>query len=131
MLKSAQGSRVEPMLMAPTTAGYSLTSVGYALRATAMKVLDGVIEADHLFCVLYELDEGDDWQGRSTSGSKAAPMIGITPTLDYVRQLSRRCASRRRACRASSKSRSATAGCMRRIDLAVDAGVARAAPMRR
>ena len=27
-----------------------------------MKVLDGVIEADHLFCVLYELEDGDDWK---------------------------------------------------------------------
>jgi phage terminase large subunit-like protein len=85
VLKSAQGSRVSPMLMAPTTAGYSLTSVGYALRATAMKVLEGVIEADHLFCVLYELDEGDDWKDDAT-WVKSAPMIGITPTLDYVRR---------------------------------------------
>jgi phage terminase large subunit-like protein len=85
VLKSAQGSRVAPMLMAPTTAGYSLTSVGYALRATAMKVLDGVLDADHLFCVLYELDDADDWQDETT-WIKAAPMIGITPTLAYVRQ---------------------------------------------
>ena len=85
MLKSAQGSRVDPMLMAPTTAGYSLTSLGYALRATAMKVLDGLVEADHAFYVLYELDEGDDWRDEAI-WIKAAPMIGITPTLPYVRQ---------------------------------------------
>jgi phage terminase large subunit-like protein len=85
VLKSAQGSRVSPMLMAPTTAGYSLTSVGYALRGTAMKVLEGVLEADHLFCVLYELDEGDDWRDEAT-WVKSAPMIGTTPTLDYVRR---------------------------------------------
>lgn len=85
VLKSAQGSRISPMLMAPTTAGYSLTSVGYALRSTAMKVLDSVIEADHLFAILYELDEGDDWKD-DTTWIKSAPMIGITPTLDYVRR---------------------------------------------
>ena len=33
-----------------------------------MKVLEGVIDADHLFCVLYELDEGDDWKDEATSG---------------------------------------------------------------
>ena len=27
-----------------------------------MKMLDGVVEADHVFCVLYELDEADDWR---------------------------------------------------------------------
>jgi phage terminase large subunit-like protein len=85
VLKSAQGSRINPMLMAPTTAGYSLTSLGYALRATAQKVLDQLVEADHLFCVLYELEDGDDWKDEAT-WIKAAPMIGVTPTLDYVRQ---------------------------------------------
>lgn len=85
VLKSAQGARVNPLLVAPTTAGYSLTSVGYALRSMSMKVLDGVVEAPHLFCTLYELDEGDDWKVEAT-WIKAAPMIGITPTLAYVRQ---------------------------------------------
>jgi phage terminase large subunit-like protein len=85
VLKSAQGSRREPMLIAPTTAGYSLTSVGYALRATAMKVLEQVVDADHLFAVLFELDESDDWRDEA-AWIKAAPMIGVTPTLEYVRQ---------------------------------------------
>jgi phage terminase large subunit-like protein len=85
VLKSAQGARSAPMLMAPTTAGYSLTSVGYALRATAMKILDGVIESDHSFSVLYELDAEDDWRDEAV-WIKAAPMIGITPTLDYVKR---------------------------------------------
>lgn len=85
VLKSAQGARSDSMLMAPTTAGYSLTSVGYALRSTAMKILDGVIEADHAFVVLYELDEADSWQDE-TVWIKALPMIGITPSLDYVRR---------------------------------------------
>ena len=72
--------------MAPTTAGYSLTSVGYALRG------DGDEDSrrrhrqpDHTFCVLYELDEGDDWRDEAV-WIKALPMIGITPTLDYVRK---------------------------------------------
>jgi phage terminase large subunit-like protein len=85
VLKSAQGARTNPMLVAPTTAGYNLTSVGYALRSTAQKILDNVIESDHTFVALYELDEGDDWRDE-TVWVKAAPMIGITPTLDYVRR---------------------------------------------
>jgi phage terminase large subunit-like protein len=84
VLKSAQGSRREPMLMAPTTAGFSLTSVGYALRQAAMKVLEGVTQADHFFCVLYELDQGDDWRDEA-AWIKAAPMLGVTPTREYLR----------------------------------------------
>jgi phage terminase large subunit-like protein len=85
VLKSAQGARVDAALWAPTTAGYSLTSVGYALRSTAQKILDGVLESDHTFAVLYELDEADDWRDESV-WVKALPMIGITPSLDYVRR---------------------------------------------
>lgn len=85
VLKSAQGARMNPMLLAPTTAGYSLTSVGYALRGMTMKVLEGVLEADHIFGVLYELDEADDWKDETT-WPKAAPMLGITPTLAYLQQ---------------------------------------------
>jgi phage terminase large subunit-like protein len=85
VLKSAQGARRDPLLMAPTTAGYSLTSVGYALRATAMKVLDGVVEADHAFFALYELDLEDDWRDEH-AWIKAAPMLSVSPTRAYLRQ---------------------------------------------
>lgn len=85
VLVSAMGARPDGMLWCPTTAGYDLTSVGYALRTTAMKILDGVIESDHTFVVLYELDEKDDWRDEAV-WVKAAPMIGTTPTLEYVRR---------------------------------------------
>jgi phage terminase large subunit-like protein len=85
VLVSAMGARPDGMIWCPTTAGYDLTSVGYALRATACKILDGVIESDHTFCVLYELDEADDWRDPRV-WIKSAPMLGITPTLDYVRR---------------------------------------------
>jgi phage terminase large subunit-like protein len=85
VLVSAMGARSDGMIWCPTTAGHSLTSVGFALRSTAMKVLDGVIESDHTFVVLFELDPEDDWRDEAV-WLKALPMIGITPTLDYVRR---------------------------------------------
>jgi phage terminase large subunit-like protein len=85
VLKSAQGARSNAALWAPTTAGYSLTSVGFALRSQAMKILDGVIESDHTFCILYELDDQDDWRDETT-WIKALPMIGITPSVEYVQR---------------------------------------------
>ena len=112
VLKSAQGARADAALWAPTTAGYSLTSVGYALRSTAMKILDGVLESDHTFVVLYELDETDDWADETT-WIKAAPMIGTTPTLEYVRRY-RDDAIATPGLKGSFPSRSATAGCTRR-----------------
>lgn len=85
VLKSAMGARADGMMWLPTTAGYDLTSVGYSMRSTAAKLLDGVIEADHVFAILYELDEADRWDDE-TAWRKAAPMLGITPSLEWVRR---------------------------------------------
>ncbi len=85
VLKSAMGARPDGMMWMPTTAGYDLTSVGHTERRTAMKLLDTAIEADHVFCILYELDEGDSWDNPRT-WVKSAPMLGISPKLEWVKQ---------------------------------------------
>jgi phage terminase large subunit-like protein len=83
VLKSAQGARDNPLLLCPTTAGYDLLSVGYALRTTVTKVLQQVFEADHVLGHIYTLDEGDDWRDARV-WEKANPMIGTTPTREWV-----------------------------------------------
>jgi phage terminase large subunit-like protein len=86
VLKSAQGARLNPLLLCPTTAGYDLLSVGYALRLTLMKVLEQVQVAEHFFGVIYALDEGDDWRDERV-WVKANPMLGTgTPLLEQVRR---------------------------------------------
>lgn len=85
VLKSAQGSRPNPLLLCPTTAGYDLLSVGYALRTTVIKILGQTIEAEHVLGVIYTLDEGDDWRDERV-WIKANPMIGISPRLEWVQQ---------------------------------------------
>ena len=85
VVKSAQGARANPMLLCPTTAGYNLLSVGYALRTALTKVLERVFDAEHLFGVIYALDEGDDWRDETT-WHKANPMLGIAPLLDQMRR---------------------------------------------
>jgi phage terminase large subunit-like protein len=84
VLKSAQGARKNPLLLCPTTAGYNLLSVGYALRMTVTKVLEHVVTVEHLLGIIYTLDEGDDWRDERV-WIKANPMIGITPALEWVR----------------------------------------------
>ncbi len=83
VLKSAQGARPNPLLLCPTTAGYDLLSVGYALRGQLTKVLEQIYDADHLLGVIYTLDDEDDWRDPRV-WVKANPMIGISPKLDYV-----------------------------------------------
>jgi phage terminase large subunit-like protein len=85
VLKSAQGARANPLLLCPTTAGYDLLSVGYALRTTMAKILEGVYTNEHFLGVIYSLDEGDDWRDERL-WVKANPMLGIAPRLDQVRR---------------------------------------------
>ena len=88
VLKSAQGARPNPLLLCPTTAGYDLLSVGYALRSTLLKVLQGVIEADHFLGAIYTLDDHDDWRDPAV-WVKANPMLGVTPRQEWVAQYCR------------------------------------------
>src|SRR4030095_10279602 len=84
VLKSAQGARTNPLLLCPTTAGYDLLSVGYALRTTLTKVLQQVFPAEHFLGIIYTLDDSDDWRDER-AWIKANPMLGITPTREWVR----------------------------------------------
>jgi phage terminase large subunit-like protein len=85
VLKSAQGARRNPLLACPTTAGYDLLSVGYALRTTVCKVLEQIVTVEHLLGFVYTIDEGDDWRDER-HWIKANPMIGTTPALEWVRE---------------------------------------------
>lgn len=84
VIKSAFGSRQNPLLWVITTAGYDTTGVCYEQRKLVAKILDGVLVADHYFGIIFTLDEGDDPLDE-TKWIKANPMLGITPTLESMR----------------------------------------------
>jgi phage terminase large subunit-like protein len=86
VIKSAFGSRKNPLFWIITTAGFDTNGVCYEQRTLVTKMLDGVIEADHLFGAIFTLDEGDD-AFDETKWVKANPMLGVTPTLQSMRTL--------------------------------------------
>lgn len=60
VLRSATGARKNPLMWMITTAGYSTIGVCYEQRDYLCKVLEGVVEDDSYFGVIYTLDEGDN-----------------------------------------------------------------------
>ncbi len=60
VLRTAQGARLNPLALIITTAGRNIEGPCYEQRQLVTKVLQGVVEADHYFAVIYTLDEGDD-----------------------------------------------------------------------
>lgn len=87
VIKSAFGARKNPLLWIITTAGFDTAGVCYEQRTAATKMLEGVIEADHLFAAIYTVDEGDD-PFDERNWIKANPMLGVTPTIASMRSYS-------------------------------------------
>ena len=85
VIRSAFGARKNPLLWIITTAGYNLATVCYEQRQIVTKVLEGALELDHVFGIIFTLDEGDD-PFDETVWPKANPMIGITPTWQSMRE---------------------------------------------
>lgn len=88
VIKSAQGARTQPLLPAITTAGFNKNGICYQIREYAIKVLQGVIDDDAFFAVIYTIDEGDDWEDEK-NWVKANPNLGVSVSLDYLREQAR------------------------------------------
>lgn len=95
VIKSAFGSRINPLLWSITTAGVSTTGVCYEVRTYGTKVLEGLFDADHFFAIIFTLDEAvldadgtvlvpaDDPYDPSV-WIKANPLLGVTPKLSFM-----------------------------------------------
>lgn len=91
VLKSALGSRHQPLIWAITTAGFNKNGICYEIRDYAIKVLKGIVEDDAFFAIIFTIDQGDDWQDES-NWIKANPNLGVSVKLDYLREQARQAA---------------------------------------
>ncbi|HET8634231.1 MAG TPA: terminase TerL endonuclease subunit, partial [Gemmatimonadales bacterium] len=86
VIDSAFGARKNPLLWIITTAGFDTNGICYEQRQFVAKVLEGVLEADHYFGIIFTLD--DDEVERATKGEfdprvwvKANPNLGVSVEL--------------------------------------------------
>jgi len=86
VLDEATGSRTQPIIAAITTAGFNKQSVCWEQHEYLEKILEGVIEDDSYFGMIFTIDEGDDWEDES-SWYKANPNLGISVKLDDFKKL--------------------------------------------
>jgi phage terminase large subunit-like protein len=84
VVRSAFGARKNPLLWTITTAGYNLAGVCYEQRVLVGKILEGTVEADHYFGIVFTLDEGDDVYDERT-WIKANPLLGVAVQLEELR----------------------------------------------
>ncbi len=85
VLRSAAGSRKNPLFLYTTTEGYENAGPWQEVRRFAFQVLEGVIDADHFLALYYALDEKDDDFDES-KWPKANPLLGVSVSLDKLRE---------------------------------------------
>ena len=89
VLTTSVGARVQPLIMAITTAGYDRQSVCYEQHDYAERVAKGVVDDPSFFAFIAAADADADWRKPSV-WKQANPSLGVTITKDYLRQEAKR-----------------------------------------
>ncbi len=91
VLATSQGARLEPLLIAISTAGYNRASILHELYAHAQRVLlDPSIDPTFL-PIIFEADKTDDWRDEKV-WHKANPALGDFRSLEEMRIMAARAA---------------------------------------
>lgn len=83
LIRSGMGARRQPLILSISTAGFDLNSPYYGMRRRYVDILEGVVEDDSTFVIIYCPDKEDDWRDPSTWG-KANPNLGVSVYEDYM-----------------------------------------------
>lgn len=81
VLNTATGSREQPLLNTITTAGSDRSGICYETRGYVLKILEGAVEDETFFGIVYTIDEGDEWEDPAC-WIKANPNLGVSVFLD-------------------------------------------------
>ena len=84
VLKSSQGARTSPMMLAITTAGSRRIGICWELDFYGQRVLEDVIEDDTFFPFICRLDEGDQWDDPEV-WPKANPNLGVSVSIQKMK----------------------------------------------
>lgn len=85
VLETATGARSQPLIYAITTAGRNKLSVCWELRDYACKVLEGIVQDDSFFAIIFTIDEGDDWTDPAV-WPKANPGLNVSVKIDDLQR---------------------------------------------
>lgn len=76
-MQTGMGARGQPLILVITTAGASVGGPCYQMMQMAQRMLEGVIEDNELFALMYGVDVEDDWTDPA-SLVKANPNYGVS-----------------------------------------------------
>lgn len=86
VVETSIGKRAQPLLWVITTAGFDTTGICYEVRSLVTKVLDGIVEDESRFGIIFTIDEEDDWKTERAC-IKANPNWGVSVMPENVLDL--------------------------------------------
>ncbi|MCP5016295.1 MAG: terminase large subunit [Ketobacter sp.] len=82
-METGMGSRDQPLLLAITTAGDNTGGPCYDMETECEKLLDGVFEDERMFCIMYGIDDDEDWTDPAIL-EKANPNIDVSVSREFL-----------------------------------------------
>ena len=83
-MQTGMGARSQPLMLVITTAGTDISGPCYMHQQELQKILEGVVDNDQRFGIIFGIDEGDDWTTEDAM-RKANPNYGISVDADFLR----------------------------------------------
>lgn len=84
-MQTGMGARSQPLMLVITTAGSDVSGPCYQHQVELQKILEGAMENDRRFGIIYTSDPDDDWTSE-TALIKANPNFGISVSAEFLRQ---------------------------------------------
>lgn len=81
---TGMGARSQPLILVITTAGADISGPCYQHQAELQKILEGVLENDQRFGIIFTVDEDDDWTSEEAL-QKANPNFGVSVDGEFLR----------------------------------------------
>lgn len=87
-MKTGMGARSQPLLLVITTAGSDISGPCYMHQVELQKILEGVVQNDQRFGIVFTIDDDDDWTSPEAI-AKANPNYGISVDAEYLAEQQR------------------------------------------
>lgn len=85
-LDTANGKREGSLLWVITTAGSDQAGICYEVRNYGTRVLEGTIQDESVFAIIYTIDDDDDWAAGPDVWRKANPNWGVSVSPEEIGQ---------------------------------------------
>lgn len=95
-MQTGMGAREQPLMFVITTAGSNLGGACYEKRRDVVRILDGSVQDDTIFAIIFAADEDDQWDSEEAL-RKANPNYDVSVSGDFLLQqmaIARRSASK-------------------------------------